>query len=78
MCSQSPYANAPSPPPPPPITLIDCHTGAWDYTITLQRPDGLQIKVLIPIEDGGYDDDCVSNPGPKPFGLNLVYSGHYT
>ena len=39
-----------------------------DYEISVKRPDGGIVKVLIP--SVGYTDD-------GPYGLNLVTRGHY-
>lgn len=59
------------------VVITLCEKGDDDYCITLRRPDGSVLKVLIPVE-GGHDwsNECVLG-SKTPFGLNFVFEGHY-
>ena len=48
-----------------------------DYLLTIRRPDGSEVKVLIPREDCSdvYVRQCMQNNLER--GLNLVTAGHY-
>jgi len=62
----------------PQVVVVRCQHDADDYTVTLSRPDGSEIRVLIPHEKGtGFPSKCVER-SRGPFGLNLVTDGHYS
>lgn len=54
------------------VELLQCERGDENYTVTLKRPDGFILNVLVPIEWplGLRSGDVV--------GLNFVCPGHYT
>ena len=56
----------------------DCPRLDRDYVVELQYPDGEVIRVLVPADSRYWKYQrkriCGRN---KPFGLNLVCSGHY-
>ena len=57
-------------------TLQLCERDDENYIVTLRRPDGSLIAVLIPIEGTNkYADQCIEIGGP--FGLNFISTGHY-
>ena len=58
------------------IPLVTCGRTEYDYIVRLQRPNGTEIEILVPIEDEARFVD-VGHPS-GPFGLNLVCAGHYT
>jgi hypothetical protein len=60
------------------LVIVHCEHNNEDYTVTLQRPDGSLVKVLIPCEwADGFPNACAST-SVEPFGLNCVTEGHYT
>ena len=49
-----------------------------DYLVTLVRPDGKELSVLIPAADWrGWDVAIEGDSRSNPIGLNLVCDGHY-
>lgn len=50
-----------------------------DYVLTIERPDGSLVKILLPREGeaGGACGQSVIGNQDEPCGLNLVSSGHY-
>ena len=48
-----------------------------DYVVHVQRPGGIVVQILIPVE-GEYEhcDNCLGDPGCT-FGLNFITKGHY-
>lgn len=54
----------------------DCEKTDENYLVTIERPDGIKLKILIPREDS----DSWANEGitrDETFGLNMVTDGHY-
>ena len=59
------------------IELVESHKSGDDYAVTLRRPDGAEITVMIPDETPGYFNDCVVRTNTLPFYLNFVTCDHY-
>ena len=64
------------------MELIGTTKTAEDYVVELKRPDGVIVKVLIPIEgvDKRLDEVLkhIAASGNSALGLNFVSDGHYT
>jgi hypothetical protein len=59
------------------IKLVSSSKCKHDYSVTLLRPDGVEITVMIPDETPGYFNDCIVGANQVPFYLNFVTSDHY-
>jgi hypothetical protein len=59
------------------IELVSSHKSGQDYSVTLRRPDGTEITVMIPDETTGYFNDCIVKADHLPFYLNFVTIDHY-
>ncbi len=58
------------------LKILNTEAGDYDYSIKLQLPNGLKIKILIPIDKKSPCDNFLENNGV--YGLNLITEGHYT
>jgi hypothetical protein len=63
--------------PVPAVTLESVQVDGDDYSLMIRRPDGSVVCVLIPREGTELYEDSVVRSSERPFGLNLVCSGHY-
>lgn len=61
------------------IEIIEVWQGdSYDYHVSLKRPDGSVVTVLIPIEYVDTFANRVVSNSNKKFGLNLVTDDHYS
>lgn len=58
------------------IELVSSRKSGTDYAVTLLRPDGVEVTVMIPDETTGYFNDCVVRSDGLPFYLNFVTIAH--
>lgn len=60
------------------ITLLSKKTeDGFNYQIKVQRPDGVTVTILIPVEGQEHYDNCLRDHKGSPFGLNFVTDEHY-
>jgi len=58
------------------LKILNTESDDEDYIIELQLPNGLRIKVLIPINKESPYGNFLEKDGV--YGLNLITEGHYT
>jgi hypothetical protein len=58
------------------LTFNVVHETDTEYTVCITSPEGKQVNILIPKDSPGLHLWSVG-AGAKPFGLNMVTSGHY-
>lgn len=49
-----------------------------DYIVSVSRPDGVTVRILVPKCGSGWPDECAKAANGKVFGLNLLTEGHYS
>lgn len=59
------------------VVITHCDQINDNYCITLKRPDGSTLKVLVPIENTVNRLNRKVANSKIPFGLNFVTEGHY-